>query len=529
MFKSVKSKIIVFLIFFAITSLLSITLYVSSTLDTFSNTNTKRSLSMLSESIFQTLTTSMMLGDPEIVEETFKKAKKIRGIDDLHVTKSKYVIEVYAPHEKFTTNPLLLNVFNDKKTKIIEKDENDHHTLRLLRPMQAESRCLQCHYNAKEGDVLGVMDLTLSMDENDEEIVRTNTTLVISLSLGILAFVIIMALFFAKEILHPLGTLREKIKSLVGGDKDLTKRLKAQQGNEFGQATWEINQFIAMIQKTINEVKQQGTRNTQAAAKIQKEAEVIKIATQKGRSLTQAANQKGVDIQNLLAETMQTTQDSQKAIEEADSDLQSAREALHRLNDEIGHFTESETALSDELQHLKSEADTIKGVLDTIKDIAEQTNLLALNAAIEAARAGEHGRGFAVVADEVRKLAERTQKSLTEIDINISTIVQSINDVTDKMTQNITQIETLSDVSHMVDEKIEQTTNTMDISTEVAKQAKINSEAIEQNVKEILEKIEQIDSIADNNCGNVADIENHIATLMEVASTLQTKLDEFKS
>ena len=484
---------------------------------------------MLSESIFQTMTTSMMIGDPVIVEATLHSAKGIEGIETLHIAKSKAVIEVYAPEEHFTTDPILLDVLRNKTTKTIETNENGHHTIRMVKPMVAEQRCLACHYNAEVGYTLGAMDVVLSLDKNDAEISSTNITLIIALVISGLLFGFIGSVFFIKEIFTPLETLRSKIADLVSGDKDLTKRLEHKEGNEFGNAAQEVNNFIATIQETVEMVKDLGHQNANIATEIEKSSHIIRKGTQQEQDLVLGTNAKSEQTQVILQSSIEAVETTQENIQTATAGLEDARVSLQNLSSEVCSFVEIENQLSGELLALKSDADQVKDVLMIIKEIAEQTNLLALNAAIEAARAGEHGRGFAVVADEVRKLAERTQKSLGEIDMRVSTIVQSINDVSDKMHQNAVNIENLSNISNEVETKIAITSDAMSVSNDVAIESHQNSLKMSQNIEEIMNSIKSIEALSTANGTSAISIESDLVRLVEVASQLQSTIDEFKS
>lgn len=259
-------------------------------------------------------------------------------------------------------------------------------------------------------------------------------TLMLAVSIVSLILLLFMAIWIAKRIASSASDAANNLSLLANGKGSLSTNLTVNSEDEIGQVSINFNSFIAILKKTVLEViavceplMENSTRLVQgmeqaerATTKQTTEAEVVK------QSMEEMKQSVG-DISQSAASASNAAQTAEKEVEQSRTQVQMSVTASRTLSDEINQAASTINKLADDTKNVSQ-------ILNVITSIAEQTNLLALNAAIEAARAGEHGRGFAVVADEVRELASRTAHSTNEIRELLSTLTDAANESVTAMT-----------------------------------------------------------------------------------------------
>lgn len=342
------------------------------------------------------------------------------------------------------------------------------------------------------------------------------------------ALFIVMGIFLANSIASPIRAIATRFTALGKGDGDLSQRIEVKGNDEIGQLSEGFNGFIEKIHESMKEVASTSSALQVAADGVSNKAHTTHDNSQIQRDQTiqvvAAINQMGATISEIATNAATAAQTAS----EATDNTQVGQEVVNKAKDAISRLAMDIESTGQVVEQLASTTQDIGSILGVIRDISEQTNLLALNAAIEAARAGEQGRGFAVVADEVRNLASRTADSTEEIQKMINQLQSDAKDAVTAMEagKSVTG-EGVSASDEAVEVLINISNRIVDISdrnTQVATATEEQSTVVHT----INQNIEEINAVNEVTTGTAEELAEASAELKELSVRLDRMVGSFK-
>lgn len=339
----------------------------------------------------------------------------------------------------------------------------------------------------------------------------------------------IAGVVFANRIVTPINLVKEGLETIAQGEGDLTRRLPVLANDETGELAKWFNQFIESTQSMITVIKenainmhgvsnQTNERTTAMAASLQRQSSAVEQIVTAVTEMASAAN----EVAHNCVKTAEISEQGLGA-------TRNGKAVIARSTAGVNDLGASIQDSSKVIRELERETVSINSILSTIQQIAEQTNLLALNAAIEAARAGEQGRGFAVVADEVRNLAKRTQDATGEVNKILNLLVSRISEVTASMDHSLSEsnkaVELAGEVMGAFEDIESAVQMIRDMTTQIAaatEEQHLVTEDINRNVVAINDAVSQVSSQA-------TEVESYSHEQRELSSALKLLVGRFRT
>ena len=371
---------------------------------------------------------------------------------------------------------------------------------------------------------------SLSESISQQLVENTSTTKQLVTSLYILAVVLgilgalIMGVMVAKPICETVNAMDE----IANGDGDLTKRIKVRGKDEIAMLAKSFNFFITKVHSTVADVADSTDELNEAAEKMQSLVDSTERDIKTQRTETEHVSGSMNRLLHAVENVSEHAENASSVAQEADLQAEKGQQVVNQTIESIETLAGDVSQAATVIHGLENGSNDIGTVLDVIKGIAEQTNLLALNAAIEAARAGEQGRGFAVVADEVRSLASRTQESTEEIESMIERLQSGAREAVKVMNEGTEQ------AKQSVSQASEAGIALQDITTAVNNIAQLNVQIAEASrqqhdvTEEINQSMTNINQVADATAEGSVELDKSSASLNQLSGNLTKTLGQFQ-
>ncbi len=356
---------------------------------------------------------------------------------------------------------------------------------------------------------------------------KTHAIVTIISYLTFTIFIFAIILLISRGVNTSVTSSLEKI-NCVSSSLDLTCNIVVEGKDEISQISRALHTMIVAFKKTVHHAKD--VSNTSAIESEKLNEVVANLAEnsteteEKISAVNVLVDDVGQKLDIVEEATIIVTEDLEKTYEVIDHFVSELSSVVSRIDD--GSLQQDD--LAHKVSDLTEQAKNIKEVLGIISDIADQTNLLALNAAIEAARAGEHGRGFAVVADEVRKLAERTQKSLSEISANVNLITQNVGEIADGTNSASQNMQNISVSAQKLISSSEETKENLSVTKERSIEVMHKTTFMATKTKLLIADMDEIIQLSSKNTELRVLVEDASNSLSSDSQKLENELSKFK-